>query len=299
MPAAAERTEPEPAPEASSAPPAPSTTAAEPTTTAVPDQTRVDRSAVMLDRFAPVGVAAAPAAGSYPMAPAIGPLQITSAAAPSYRTEVKRELGWAGFGLRLGSTTFRVNSGLLRAEAGIVDAAADTFGQVGSQALGVQPPAPVVTDRSGIRDFNSTVATLTPSLHLGGDGYFFKMEGILGLGSDFKTFGGGIYPINYGLFVKQVGLFPYFSLGLAGHYLTGKTRDMESKGLIGQARAAVGLKWCAFGWITVSAELGSSAVAAGIKDTGTGQESTMGNSKLDGVGGFGKSMDFSFGVELL
>ena len=267
----------EPAPPAP--PPPPSETAPPPAMEAAP-----------VVEVAPPTVAPAPAP-----APVAAPVVIDVAVpAPAPATK-RRELMWAGFGVRMGSTSYRVTSGFLRAQARKVDATVDGFAKTGAQAVGLPPPT-VSTDLSRVRDFSSSMTTLVPSLHLGGDGYFFKMDGVIGLGSGVKTFGLGIYPINYGYLIRPVGLLPYLSLGFAAHYLSGKTTEMTSEGGLGQLRAAMGLKWCALDWVTFSAELGLSAAAAGIKDTRTAPGQQNG---LAGVGGFGKSLDFSFGVELL
>jgi hypothetical protein len=237
---------------------------------------------------------AAPAAA--PVSPATKRRELTDRTGTAgFPRFARARLMWAGFGVRMGSTSYRVTSGFLRAQARKVDATVDGFAKTGAQAVGL--PAPTVsTDLSRVRDFSSSMTTLVPSLHLGGDGYFFKMDGVIGLGSGVKTFGLGIYPINYGYLIRPVGLLPYLSLGFAAHYLSGKTTEMTSEGGLGQLRAAMGLKWCALDWVTFSAELGLSAAAAGIKDTRTAPGQQNG---LAGVGGFGKSLDFSFGVELL
>jgi hypothetical protein len=222
---------------------------------------------------------------------------VTASASPRLQKDEDRELNWGGFGLRIGSTRFTVGSDLVRAQASKVGQLIDAFGHIGASVA--DAPSPVGTAASGLHDFNTSVTTITPTLHLGGDGYFFKMEGILGIGPDFKTFGAGIYPINYGYFIRQASLFPYFSLGFAMQYLRGKSTDIESKGAILQGRAAVGVKWRILGWTTVSAELGTSAVAVGIEDTRMGQESATVNGKVEGVVGVGKAVDFSFGIEIL
>jgi|HubBroStandDraft_6_1064221.scaffolds.fasta_scaffold103261_2 hypothetical protein len=145
---------------------------------------------------------------------------------------------------------------------------------------------------------DSNAWTVTPTLHLGGSGFFFKLDLPLSFAPQFTSFGLGLYPINFGVFVPSVSLFPYVSLGGAANLVESRdTGDPSTSnklmGAIVQARGALGLKYFPAQGIALSGELGYSPWAAGILLV------TPANSSTEVHGGFGSVFDFSLGVEWL
>jgi hypothetical protein len=193
-----------------------------------------------------------------------------------------RRMGWLGIGARIGVTQLR-----LTAPSGIVNDISQISGN------------PANADEFALR---SNVTTLTPTLHLGGSGFFFKLDLPISFGSSFTMVGLGVYPINFGLWVDQFAMFPYLSFGAVASVVTShSTPDPgTSNKLIGgvaQARLAAGLKFFPFHNLALSGELGYSPWTAGAvalpPSSGSGSDATHFE------GGFGSVLDFSFGVEWL
>jgi len=205
----------------------------------------------------------------------------TVTVAPPAPPEVRR-MGWFGIGARVGVTQLRLT-----------------------------PPAGVVTDINQISGsdaeadqfaLRSNVTTVTPTLHLGGSGFFFKLDLPLSFGSSFTMLGLGLYPLNFGIYFDRLAMFPYLSFGgVASIVRSHATPDPgTSEKLIGgvvQARAAVGLKFFPLHGLALSGELGYSPWTAGAlalpPDGGSGSDATRFE------GGFGSVLDFSFGAEWL
>jgi hypothetical protein len=191
-------------------------------------------------------------------------------------------MGWFGIGARIGVTQLR-----LTAPSGIVNDISRISG------------TPANADEFALR---SNVTTLTPTLHLGGSGFFFKLDLPISFGSSFTMVGLGVYPINFGLWLDEYALFPYLSFGAVASVVTSHaTPDPgTSNKLIGgvaQARLAAGLKFFPFHNLALSGELGYSPWTAGAvalpPASGSGSDATHFE------GGFGSVLDFSFGVEWL
>jgi hypothetical protein len=176
----------------------------------------------------------------------------------------------------------------------------------GLQEVHLTPPASFATVNSAsgqafaAGDFaiDSSAWTVTPTLHLGGSGFFFKLDLPLSFSSQFTSFGLGLYPINFGVFVESVSLFPYASLGGAANLVESRdTGDPSTSnklmGAMVQARGALGLKYFPAQGLALSAEIGYSPWAAGILLV------TPANSSTQVHGGFGSVFDFSLGVEWL
>jgi hypothetical protein len=86
---------------------------------------------------------------------------------------------------------------------------------------------------------SDTLVTIAPGLELGAGPLFFRVEGIAGYGSELRTYGLGVYPLNVQLgLTKDLGV--YASLGGTASYLTreGTTED----GALISARAAGGVR---------------------------------------------------------
>jgi hypothetical protein len=177
----------------------------------------------------------------------------------------------------------------------------------GLQEVHLTPPASFVSTvnsasgqafAAGDFAIDSSAWTVTPTLHLGGSGFFFKLDVPLSFASQFTSFGLGLYPINFGVFVESLSLFPYVSLGGAANLVESRdTGDPATSnklmGAMVQARGALGLKYFPAQGLAVSAEIGYSPWAAGILLV------TPANSSTQVHGGFGSVFDFSLGLEWL
>jgi hypothetical protein len=177
----------------------------------------------------------------------------------------------------------------------------------GMQQVHLAPPAAFVSTVSSVSgqafaagDFaiDSNAWTVTPTLHLGGSGFFFKLDVPLSFASQFTSFGLGLYPINFGLFVESASLFPYLSAGGAANLVESRdTGDPSTSnklmGAVVQARGALGLKYFPEQGLSLSGEIGYSPWAAGILLV------TPANSSTQVHGGFGSVFDFSLGIEWL
>ena len=193
-----------------------------------------------------------------------------------------RRMGWFGLGARIGVTELR-----LTAPTSVVN----DIQQVTGGTAGV--------DEFALR---SNVTTVTPTIHLGGSGYFFKLDLPISFGSSFSMVGLGLYPINIGMYFDHLAMFPYVSFGAVANVVTShQTADPgTSNKLIGgivQARAAAGLKFFPLHGLALSGELGFSPWTAGA--VALPPESSSGSDATRFEGGFGSVLDFSFGVEWL
>ena len=123
----------------------------------------------------------------------------TVTVAPAPAPSVRR-MGWFGLGARIGVTELR-----LTAPTSVVN----SIEQVTGGTAGV--------DQFALR---SNVTTLTPTIHLGGNGYFFKLDLPISFGSSFSMVGLGLYPINFGMYFDHLAMFPYLSLGTVASLVT-------------------------------------------------------------------------------
>ncbi len=199
--------------------------------------------------------------------------------APPARDDARR-MGWFGVGARFGYTQ-----------------------------LHLVPPASLVGSYNSVTGSTSTAAehtvtstamTVTPTLHLGGGGFFFKIDVPLSFASDYTTYGLGLYPINFGVYLPRVALFPYGSLGVAGSIVQSRstpdpTTSNKIIGAVAQMRVATGLKYFPISNLAVSFEVGYSPWAAGVMLLPPGSGATATRTE----GGFGSIWDLSLGVEWL
>lgn len=193
-----------------------------------------------------------------------------------------RRMGWFGIGARVGVTQLR-----LTAPTSVVnDLEQITGGSAGADEFALR----------------QNVTTITPTLHLGGSGYFFKADLPISFGSSFSMIGLGLYPINFGIWFDRLAMFPYLSLGAVANFVTShSTPDPGTSnkliGAIAQARVALGMKFFPLHGLALSGEFGYSPWTAGAvalpPESGSGSDATRFE------GGFGSVLDFSFGVEWL
>jgi len=193
-----------------------------------------------------------------------------------------RRMGWFGIGARVGVTQLR-----LTAPTSVVNGIEQlTGGTAGADEFALR----------------SNVTTVTPTLHLGGTGFFFKLDLPISFGSSFTMVGLGLYPLNFGIWFDRLAMFPYLSLGAVANVVTShKTPDPGTSnkliGGIGQARLAAGVKFFPLHGLALSGEFGYSPWTAGAvalpPESGSGSDATRFE------GGFGSVLDFSFGIEWL
>jgi hypothetical protein len=193
-----------------------------------------------------------------------------------------RRMGWFGLGARIGVTELR-----LTAPTGVVN----DIEQLTGGTAGV--------DQFALR---SNVTTVTPTIHLGGSGYFFKLDLPISFGASFSMMGLGFYPINFGIYFDHLAMFPYLSLGTVANVVTSHaTPDPGTSnkliGAIVQARVAAGLKFFPLQGLALSGELGYSPWTAGA--VALPPDSSSGSDATRFEGGFGSVLDFSFGIEWL
>lgn len=203
---------------------------------------------------------------------------ITTSPAPSL--DGGRRMGWFGLGVRMGYTQ-----------------------------LHLQPPASLVGSYNSVTGSTTSTAehavssgakTLTPTLHLGGGGFFFKIDVPLELASDFFSYGIGLYPINFGVYVPVAALFPYGSAGIASSIVQSRstpdpTTSNKIIGAVAEVRFAGGLKYFPMKNFALSFEAGYSPWAAGLLLL----PPPAGSHTTHTEGGFGSSWDLSLGVEWL
>ncbi len=193
-----------------------------------------------------------------------------------------RRMGWFGLGARVGVTQLR-----LTAPSGVVNGLEQVTGGTAG------------ADQFALR---SNVTTVTPTLHLGGSGYFFKLDLPISFGSSFSMVGLGLYPFNLGIYFDRLAIFPYLSFGAVANVVTShETADPGTSnkliGAIVQARLAAGVKFFPLRGLALSGELGYSPWTAGA--LALPPDSSSGSDATRFEGGFGSVLDFSFGIEWL
>ncbi|MBN1961423.1 MAG: hypothetical protein JW841_10790 [Deltaproteobacteria bacterium] len=181
------------------------------------------------------------------------------------------EMGWAGFGIRFGYKKINLKAAKVPYAGDKLKEAFDNVNEKVdeyNQTNGTSQPHYLMKDLN----LNTGMLQIIPSFHLGGDGYFTKLELPIGLSSEFKTIGFGCYPINYGWTIDEFNLFPYLSVGFALSYAyskkfeptSGSTVNVNAKGGLIETRAAVGIKYFGVDNWPISIEIGYSPYALGL-----------------------------------
>jgi hypothetical protein len=191
-----------------------------------------------------------------------------------------RRMGWLGIGARVGLTS-----------------------------LHLAPPASWVstfnaatggTASTGDYSLSTTARTITPTLHLGGSGYFFKLDVPISFAPRFLTYGVGLYPLNIGIYIAHAALFPYGSAGVLTSIVQSRSTwdPATSDKIIGalvQARVAAGVKFFPVHDGAISLEVGYSPWAGGVLFLPPFDDHDATHTE----GGFGSAWDLSLGVEWL
>lgn len=123
-----------------------------------------------------------------------------------------------------------------------------------------------------------SVFEIIPTLHLGGEGFFMRVEAPLAFGESFRSAGVGLYPLGYGFSIPQVRLMPYIVLGGTASYAwvdatfkgpdyglpvpagappfpVGQSETISQDGVLVQTKIAVGAKWFVLPRFPVSLEI--------------------------------------------
>jgi hypothetical protein len=190
-------------------------------------------------RLAPVGVRAS---GSDVAAPALRPRSADPA--PGHP-------GFAGLSIRVGTSRIALRAQNLPMAGDDLVAFARVTGHDVSQV-----------------DFHEQLVTVTPSLHVGGSGYFFRVDAPLGFSSSAQTFGLGVYPVNVGVTVPAARVMPYAGAGVVGSFVVGDSAAGAGGGTLAtgglfQARTALGVKLLPGNRTDLSLEFGYSPWAVG------------------------------------
>jgi hypothetical protein len=191
-----------------------------------------------------------------------------------------RRMGWFGVGLRVGFTELH-----LAPPASWVSTFNDATGN---------------SSNASDYSLSSTARSITPTLHLGGSGYFFKIDVPLSFAPRFLTYGVGLYPLNFGIYIPQVALFPYGTAGVLTSIVQSRgTFDPATSdkiiGALVQARVAAGLKFFPVHGGAISLEVGYSPWAGGVLFLPPFDDHDATHTE----GGFGSAWDLSLGVEWL
>ncbi|MES1209075.1 MAG: hypothetical protein ABUS79_24320 [Pseudomonadota bacterium] len=204
---------------------------------------------------------------------------VTTSPAPRAADDGRR-MGWFGLGVRVGYTQLHLTPP--------------------SSLVGAYNSATGGTTSTSEHTVDSTGRTVTPTLHLGGGGFFFKMDLPITFAPLFRAYGIGLYPINFGLYLPRAALFPYGSFGVASSIVQSRSTvdpftSNKIIGAVAQVRVAAGLKYFPMHALALSGEVGYSPWAAGVMllPPGAGSNTTRTQ------GGFGSVWDFSLGVEWL
>jgi hypothetical protein len=191
-----------------------------------------------------------------------------------------KKMGWLGVGVRVGFTSLH-----LAPPASWVSTFNDATGG---------------TANANDYSLSTTARSITPTLHLGGSGYFFKLDVPISLAPRFVTYGVGLYPLNFGMYIPHAALFPYLSAGVMASAVQSRSTfdPATSNKLIGalvQARIAAGLKFFPIHDGAISFEVGYSPWAGGVLFLPPFDNHDATHTE----GGFGSAWDLSLGVEWL
>lgn len=126
------------------------------------------------------------------------------------------------------------------------------------------------TRRISTRDLglDETMFVLSPGIEAGGERVFFRLEAALGLGASLRSYGAGIYPLNFQLALgRQVTA--YLSGGGTASVLD--RADSSHRGGLVTVRAATGVRYQ-----QLAVEVGYSAFALGgiVDDSGLDRQLT-------------------------
>jgi hypothetical protein len=168
------------------------------------------------------------------------------------------------------------------------DRALRAFGGSSGTELADQTPAGVAS-----YDLHENLVEIAPSVHLGGDGFYFKVEAPLRQSATMRSYGAGIYPLNYGLLVPALHVMPTASAGVVLSYLADRRTD--AVGPLFETRVAVGIKFFPTRGLALSLDIARTPWALGAL-RGRGPDWWQ---RPDARGGIGNGWDLGVGVSWL
>ncbi len=122
---------------------------------------------------------------------------------------------------------------------GAYNGASDAYNEAHGYPAGSEMASGTIDrDDLGVR---ATLVTVAPALEVGGDHYFFRLEGVAGFGDDLRALGVGVYPINLAAKLRGGDVRPYLSAGGTASWLDRIGGAGEIGGLV-TARVAVGVR---------------------------------------------------------
>jgi hypothetical protein len=249
---------------------------------------------------------------SEPVAPEGTPPAAEAAAAAPESTDIRP--GWFGMGIRFGIQGFNLSAGNAPLIGAQLQEAITNLNAAVTAYNAANPGSPVAPYSINDMNIAQSVFTITPTFHLGGDGYFFKFDVPIGLGGNITTLGLGIYPINYGYYIENIRLMPYLSLGATFNYAMssgytppggGATTAMNGVGALISGRLALGAKYQIMNGLAAGLELGWSPFAAGGVVDATRLAAIGGSTTLPPApgsiarGGLGSILDGAISIDWL
>ena len=160
-------------------------------------------------------------------------------------------------------------------------------GQTGTQIADAAPAAIATFD------LRENLTEIAPTIHLGGDGFYFKMEAPLRQSATLRSYGAGIYPLNYGLFIRALSVMPTLSAGAVFSYL--RDRSTDAAGALIETRVAVGIKVFPTRGLALSVDVAWTPWAAGAL-RGRGPDWWQ---RTDAPGGIGDGWEIAAAVSWL
>jgi hypothetical protein len=177
-----------------------------------------------------------------------------------------------------------VNAGLvmLRLSA---DRAVRTFGGTSGTQLADEAPSTIASF-----DLHENMLELAPTVQLGGDRFYFKLEAPLRQSATLRSYGAGVYPLNYGYYIRALHVMPSVSMGGVFSYL--KDRRTDAAGPLVETRVALGIKVFPTRGLALSADIARTPWAlAAVRGSGPDWWK-----RADARGGLGDGWQFSLGV---
>lgn len=186
-----------------------------------------------------------------------------------------RDVRGTGLGVTAGLVMLRLSA----------DRAVRTFGGTSGTQLADEAPSTIASF-----DLHDNMLEIAPTVQLGGDRFYFKLDAPLRQSATLRGYGIGIYPLNYGYYVRPLRVMPSVSMGGVFSYL--KDRRTDAAGPLVETRVALGIKVFPTRGLAVSADVARTPWAlAAVR--GSGPEWWR---RPDARGGLGDGWQFSVGL---
>lgn len=181
----------------------------------------------------------------------------------------------AGIGINAGVVMLRLSA----------DRALRTFGGESGTQLADDAPTSIASF-----DLRETLFEIAPTIQMGGDRFYFRMEAPLRQSATLRTYGVGFYPLNYGYYVPRWRIMPSASAGAVFSYLTDRRTD--AVGPLVETRVSVGVKFFPVRGLALSMDVARTPWAIGALH-GSGPEWWR---RADARGGIGTGWALGLGV---